>query len=215
MLDFPDNPAPDEIFTTPKTDFIWKTGPGRWRRGVSPLVLTSLDPASVGSYAAPITVSYIGSGFDATCGAFEDGQGLPTTLISSTELQVTHTPSGFIGTKQCLVRRGADASAALPFEYVNSGSNPDIGAFNPTSLSSLDTSPRLVDCIGIGGGGTDNFFSPDAVVVMDGRDMPTTYQSVGLLRFEVTGSDWAPGIYQVIVRQIGGISDPPLDFTIG
>jgi hypothetical protein len=211
-LNFPDAPAADQVFdATPAKRFIWRGD--RWRRGLLPLVLTSLDPVMTGSNSAPLTVTYIGSGFDADCGAFEDGQGLPTTLISATELHVTHTPSGFIGTKQCLVRRGADTSAALPFEYVNSGSNPDISAFNPTSLSS-SAGATLVDCIGIGGGGTDNFYSPDAVVVMDGRDMPTTYQSVGLLRFEVTGTDWVPGTYQVIVRQIGGMSDSPLDFTI-
>lgn len=214
MLDFPDSPTLDDIFdATPIKRFVWRGD--RWRRGLLPLTLTSLDPATTGSNGGPITVTYTGTGFDQNCVAYEDGQAIPAVPISPTEMHVTHTPTGFIGTTQCHVRRGADTSAALPFEYVNSGSNPDISLLYPASISHLETNPISVDCVGLDNAGTESFYSPDAVVVMDGRDMPTSYQSVGLLRFEVTGSDWAPGEYQVIVRQLGGVSDPSMPFTIG
>lgn len=214
MLDFPDAPTPDQVFdATPFKRFIWRGD--RWRRGLLPLTLTSLDPATTGANGGPITITYIGTGFDYTCVAYEDGQAIPAVPVSPTEMHVTHTPTGFIGTTQCHVRRGADTSATLPFEYVNSGSNPDISSFNPTSVSSLTTTVTTVDCVGLSGAGEESFYSPDAVVVMDGRDMPTSFKSIGLLEFEVTGSDWAPGEYQVIVRQLGGVSDPSMPFTIG
>jgi hypothetical protein len=298
-LDFPDNPAADQIFATPKIDFIWKTGPGRWRRQVPvsqtvssivpnsgqvntaiavsvfgsgftanskiwalgqqlattftsatelratlpahptvetievfvvdgswtsdplnfayaappPMTLTAIDPRYGATGAAAFTVKYTGTNFTPDCTAYEDGWFMPTSFVSATELHATHTPPGGPGVKQCNVRRGTEQTASFPLEYLVSGNNPDISTITPYSVSYVSSDILVVDVVGVGGGSA-NHYSPDAVVVMGGRDMPTTFQAVGLLRFDVRGSDWSVGTYPVVVRQAGGVSDPPFDFFV-
>jgi hypothetical protein len=224
-FNFPDTPTLDqEFFAIEGLSYIWDGAV--WNRKISgggntpppsdieiPSI-TGLTPTSMEADGSTQNLIVDGTDFPPNSEVLLDDVAVATTFVSDTQLSATVTTPVIEGSDKVKVSGSlAVESNKMTLNYVSSGVNPDISSLNPTSLSS-SAGTTLVDCIGLSGAGTESFYSPDAIVVMDGRDMPTTYHSVGLLRFEVTGTDWAPGTYPVIVRQIGGVSDPAYDFLI-
>jgi hypothetical protein len=89
-LDFPDAPVADEVFVTPKTNFIWLIAPDRWCRqkpGVS-ITLTSIVPDTAEVLEQPLT-EFNGTGFTPASTINFGPDVLTPTFISDTQLTAT------------------------------------------------------------------------------------------------------------------------------
>lgn len=117
MLDFPDQPAPDDVFATPKAAFRWKESPYRWRRELPLLILTSLAPSAIIINTAGVVVTLTGTGFRISAEACFDGVALATTFLSDTQLTTIAPESAVVKTVAVTVMDGAETSNQLNFNY--------------------------------------------------------------------------------------------------
>ena len=162
-LDFPDNPAADEIFSTPKIDFIFKTAPDRWRRQVaSPPVLSlvAVSPDRGPTYNDTTAISVYGTGFTAASVITWGSVGnIPTTYVSETELRGTAPLNDTAGEVGVWVFEGG-AYTPEDVKYTYELPIPTLISLTPDWIVPPNPNPGRCRIVGTG-------FTPDTAIWWD------------------------------------------------
>lgn len=174
--------------------------------------ITALSPISVTAGTSGTTVTITGGGFISTSVAQWNNGNRPTTLISSTELQVALTAADIAsgGVGQITVTNpapGGGASSALSFTINNP--TPTLTGISPSSISLLSAGSVLT----LNGNG----FVPTSAVTWNGASHTSTFMSATQLQVTLTAADVASvGTAQIAVMNPvpGGGTASPLVLSI-
>ena len=177
--------------------------------------ITSLSPTHAPSGSSALTLTIIGTGFNAMSVVRWNGSDRTTTLQSATSLSAT-IPAGDLaaaGTAQVTVFNpapGGGTSNALTFT-IDASPTPAITSLSPNSAAAGTNSPLQVTITGTG-------FTLVSVVRWNGQDRATSYNSSTQLWFVIPTSDLtSTGTAQITVYNPptgGGLSNAAT-FTIG
>jgi len=175
--------------------------------------LTAISPTAVMLGASATPISLTGSGFEPDSYATIDGIAIPTTYISSTQLQATIPAANLTTARTAAVGvtappPGGGSTATLAFS-INEGL-PTLTAIDPTEalVGSGDTTLIV----------TGSGFTPDAIVQWSGASLATTVVSSTQLTAVIPAARLATAgtaTITVLNPGTGGGTSGALSFTVG
>ncbi len=205
--------VPAAVIAKPATLSVTVANPGNLVSNSLPLTvtggpaLTALSPSSATAGHAALTVALVGTGFVAGDVADWNGQSLPTSVQSATQLtaQVSAALLANAGTAQVnVVTLDGAASNSLPFT-INPA--PTITALSPASATPGTAAFTLT----VSGA---NFLS-GATILWNGQSLPSAVVSSSQMTGQVAaGLIAASGTASITVTSSDGVSSNALPFTL-
>jgi hypothetical protein len=174
----------------------------------APPVLTSIAPTSAVVGGAAFTLTATGSNFESGAVLLWNGDPLPTTRVSATQLTAPVTPpaTGTGGAVSVVVRNPTLALSAPQTFTVQAPAPPVLTAIAPTSATIGDGVFSLT--------ATGSSFDTGAVIVANGVALPTTRISPTQLTTPINLAGVTPGTVPVLVRNGTEAQSAPQSFVV-
>ena len=203
---FPPNPAVGDAYAAGGNSWFWNSV--LWERGtglVKPF-LTQLVPNEGPTNDPSIAVRVLGGNFKADSKVFWDVAEMPTTFVSSTELNVTALSAPLASIANVTVSQDAGLMASGPLEFTYIQPAPFITALEPNvSPTNVATTVKI-----IGGNFTSN-----SIVVFDGvvYDNPT-FVNAGELSVVAPVRTAAKSVVVVVADGVLNSNNVPFNYLL-